>query len=204
MSSGKREALKSIVRYLTPPFIRRDKSSREASPAPPNPASKPAPSSNAISGHSIGVVGTGRMTGIHSTLPGPVDAEGTQLLDPQPPLAPMPPKNKAFERAIAQVLQKHVDLSDDDKEAFQSYSDVDVMEELRNVQDGTSRISDSLTRVQKVLECVNRFMGPLATFIQHSPEISSLVVGGLNCILMVCILQPLLFVTTYINKSLLK
>ena len=91
------------------------------------------------------------------------------------------------------VLQKHIDrLSDGDKEAFKSASAVDVMEELKKAQDGTSRISDSLTHVQKVLECINRLMEPLKIFIQHSPGISALVVGGFKCVLMVCILQSLL------------
>lgn len=103
-------------------------------------------------------------------------------------MGPVPSKNKAFEGAVALMLQNHIDsLSDDDKKAFQRASVVDVMEELRKAQHSTSGISDSLSRVQKALKFVDRFMGSLAIFIQQSPEISSLVVGGLNCILMVCI-----------------
>ena len=41
--------------------------------------------------------------------------------------------------------------------------------------------------MEKVLQCVKSFMGSLVVFIQHSPQISSLVVGGVNCILTVCI-----------------
>lgn len=118
-------------------------------------------------------------------------------MNPQLPLMPAPQKNKAFQRAVAMVLQKHSELSDDDKAAFQSASDVDVMEELKKTQHGTAGISKSLIRVQKVLECMNRFMGPLVIFIQHSPQISSLVVGGLKCILMVGIFRSLLFLSTY-------
>ena len=173
MPSGKREAFRSFGRSLVPPFIRRDKSSREASPAPSRLAPSPAPSGSATSD-------------IHSTLPGP--AAETPPLNLKP-LAPVQPKNQAFENAVAVIVQKHGDLSDDDKEAFQSASYSDVMVELRNAHHGTSDISDSLTRVQKVLNCINRFMGPLATFIQHSPEITSLVVGGLSCILLVRIFQ---------------
>ena len=40
-------------------------------------------------------------------------------------------------------------------------------------------------RVRKVLKCVSHFMGSIGIFIQSNPEISSLVVGGVNCILTV-------------------
>ena len=186
-----------------PPFIQRDKPSREVSPAPSRPTSSPAPSSNAISGHTTAVgTSTGSMASTHSTLLGPAHAAAVQPLNLRP-LVPMPSKNQAFESAVKVILRKHDNLSGDDKAAFQSALDVDVMEELRKAQHGTSRISGSLTRVQKMMDCINQFMGPLAIFIQHSPEISSLVVGGLSCILMVCILQSPLFsfsITTYINK----
>ena len=128
---------------------------------------------------------TKKITAIHSTLPGTAHASGTKPFNLPPPVLS---RNRAFDRAVEVVQQKHFNLSDDDRAAFQSASDVDVMEELRRAQHGASRISDSLTRAQKVLESVNRLMGPLAIFIQHSPEISSLVVGGLKCILMVCII----------------
>lgn len=201
MPPGKREALKKFGRSLVPPPIRRDKSSRETSPAPSRPTSSTAPSNNPMSGHPIPVgTGTGSMASPHTTLPGPAHAAATQPLNIKP-LAPVPPKNQAFENAIKVILQKHANLSDGDKQAFQSASYLDVMAELRRAQQGTSDISGSLTRVQKVLDCINRFMGPLATFIQHSPEISSLVVGGLSCILIVRIPQHTsISITTYVNK----
>lgn len=76
-------------------------------------------------------------------------------------------------------------LSDDDKEAFKSSSDImDKLEEMQ--QDKTPRISSSLTlRVKNVLQCVKHFMGSITIFIQADPAISSLVIGGVNCILMV-------------------
>ena len=193
MPPGKREALKNFGRSLVPPSILRDKSSRETSPAPSRTTPSTASFSNQMSGHPIaGGTGTGNMASIHTTLPGPAHAAGTQPLNLKP-LAPVPPKNQAFQNAIAVILQKHANLSDNDKQAFKSASHVDVMAELRRAQQGTSDISGSLTRVQKALDCINRFMGPLATFIQQSPEISSFVVGGLSCILIVRILQHILF-----------
>lgn len=169
------------------PLGRRDRSSRDPSPAPSTTASRPAPATTTIV-PSI-PVGVG-VTTIHSTLPGQLDAARAQSSILKYPPAPVPPtQSKAFERAVAEVLKKHVNLSDDDRAAFQSASDVDMVGILRESQHGASCISDSLPRVHKVLECVNRFMGPLAIFIQHSPEISSLVVGGLHCILMVRILH---------------
>lgn len=76
-------------------------------------------------------------------------------------------------------------LSDDDKEAFKSSSDImDKLEEMQ--QDKTPRISSSLTlRVKNVLQCVKHFMESIKIFIQADPAISSLVIGGVNCILMV-------------------
>lgn len=180
MPPRKREKFK---KFLEAPLSRL---SRGTSPGPSRPTSSPVPSNSAIYGHTITAgTGTGSTASVHSTLPGPVHAAQTQPLDLKP-LAPVPPKNPAFENAMAVILQN---LSDDDKAEFKLASEKDVMEELRKAQGGTSRISGSLARVQKVLGCINRFMGPLGILIQHNPDISSLVVGGLSCILMVCILQ---------------
>ena len=91
-------------------------------------------------------------------------------------------RDETLQRAIQEYVE---DLSDDDKAAFQSVPD--IMERLKEMQSNSKlRISGSLTtRLEKVFQCVKRFMSSLAIFIQHSPEISSLVVGGVNCILMV-------------------
>lgn len=40
-------------------------------------------------------------------------------------------------------------------------------------------------RIEKTLQFMKRFMDSLAIFIQCNPEISSLVVGGFNCVLLV-------------------
>ena len=104
--------------------------------------------------------------------------------DPQPPAIAVPLKNEAFQKAIQECLDN---MSDDDKEAFRSATD--VIEKLGELQQGKSRISSSHTtrtqKVQKVLQCVRQFLGSVAICIQHHPEVSALVVGGLNCILTV-------------------
>ena len=90
------------------------------------------------------------------------------------------PMDESFQKAIQEYMEK---LSDDDKTAFLSAPN--VIERLQEMQ-YKPLISSSLTaRVEKVLQCVKGFMGSLGIFIQHSPEISSLVVGGVNCILTV-------------------
>ena len=106
------------------------------------------------------------------------------------PTHPWPTSNHApaipMDQALQKAIQEYVkELSEDDKAAFRSAPD--IIEHLQEMQDnGKSLISSSLTtRVEKVLQCVKSFMGSLAIFIQQSPEISSLVVGGVNCILTV-------------------
>ena len=90
----------------------------------------------------------------------------------------VPLKNEAFQKAIQECLDN---LSDDDKEAFRSATD--VIEKLGELQQGKSRISSSHTtgtqKVQKVLQCVKQFLVSVAICIQHHSEVSSLVVGGL-------------------------
>ena len=97
----------------------------------------------------------------------------------------MSTSNSAFEQA----LQKYIaTLSDNDKAAFKSCGDVMQKMQLLN-QEGSKlkgRVSSRLSdRVQKVLNLMKQFMGSIQIFIQHSPEISSLAVGGLNCVLSV-------------------
>lgn len=114
---------------------------------------------------------------------GPIHAAGAHSMNPQLPRPPVPAESDgAFQKAIQKYVEE---LSDDDKEAFLSAPN--VIERLQDMQgNGESLVSSSLTtRVEKVLQCVKHFMGSLGIFIQQSPEISSLVVGGVNCILTV-------------------
>ena len=105
----------------------------------------------------------------------PLHASGAQPADPP---------DEALQKAIKEYTSK---LSNDDKTAFESASASDIIEHLRKMQDNAkSPISSSWTpRVERVLQCIKSFMGSLSIFIQQSPEISSLVVGGVNCILTV-------------------
>ena len=92
------------------------------------------------------------------------------------------PMDRTFQKAIQGYVNK---LSDDDKTAFLSAPN--VIERLQEMQcNGKSLISSTLTsRVEKVVRCVKGFMGSLGIFIPHGPDISLLVIGGVNCILMV-------------------
>ena len=116
--------------------------------------------------------------------PGPAQSTRDQLPNFQPIAIPVPMKNEAFLKAIQEYIGN---LSDEDKAAFQSATD--VMEKLAEVQHSNSPISRShatlAQKVQKVLQCVKQFLAPIAICIQHHPEISSLVVGGIHCVLTV-------------------
>lgn len=92
------------------------------------------------------------------------------------------PMDETWQKATREYVKE---LSDDDKEAFQSAPD--IIERLEEMErNRKSPISSSLaSRVKKVLQCVQSFMDSLKVFVQQSPEISSLVVGGVNCILTV-------------------
>ena len=115
----------------------------------------------------------------HATTGGPMYTAGAQFINPQLPIRV---KDDASQKAIQEYVSK---LSTEDKAAF--HSAPDIIERLQEMERNTkSPISSSLTtRVEAVLQCIKYFMTSLAIFIQHHPEISSLVVGGVNCILMV-------------------
>lgn len=121
-----------------------------------------------------------------SGIASPAHATRSQSPDFQSPAFSVPEKNQAFQKAIQEYIDN---LSEDDKVAFQSATD--VMEKLEELQRATTHKSSSHTtrmqKVQKVLQCLKRFVGSIAICIQHHPEISSLVVGGFNCILTVSI-----------------
>lgn len=89
--------------------------------------------------------------------------------------------------AFEQALQKCVaDLSEDDKAAFKSAEDVMRKIQLLNKVGSKLRLESGLSdRVQKVLDFVRQFTNLIQTFVRYSPEISSLAVGGVNCVLSV-------------------
>ena len=95
---------------------------------------------------------------------------------------PMTAGDEALQKAIQSYVKK---LSDDEKAAFRSAPD--IIDHLHDMQSKRKSLisSSHISRVEKVLQCVKGFMGSLSICIQHNPEISSLVVGGVNCILTV-------------------
>ena len=107
---------------------------------------------------------------------------GAQFRNHQAPTPLVPAKDEALQKAIQEYISK---LSNDDKAAFQSAPD--IIERLDEMQHKSKTpIPSSLaTRAERVLQCIKYFMGSLSIFIQQSPEISSLVVGGVSCILSV-------------------
>ena len=110
-----------------------------------------------------------------------MDITGDQHPDPHSPTVCTPVRSEAFQKAIQEYIDN---LSDDDRAAFQSATD--VMEKLQDLDQRKTLISSSHTKkAQQVLQCMKQFLGSVSICIQHSPEISSLVVGGLNCILTV-------------------
>ena len=113
----------------------------------------------------------------------PLHAAGAHSVNLPLPTPPVPAKEDGkLQRAILEYVKT---LSDDDKRAFQSAPDIiECLQEMQH--NGKPLISNTLTtRVEGVLQCIKYFMSSLGVFIQHSPEISLLVVGGLNCILTV-------------------
>lgn len=91
-------------------------------------------------------------------------------------------KDETLQKAIQEYISK---LSNEDKAAFRTAPD--IIERLQEMQyNAKSPISSSFKdRAEKVLQCIKHFMGSLGIFIQHNPDISSLVLGGVNCILTV-------------------
>ena len=127
---------------------------------------------------SKGVASTPSRSPSHAAI-GPVAAAGVQAENPD---LPTPAKNGALEKAIQEYVSR---LSNDDMAAFQSAPD--IVEHLQEMQlNNKPCISNSLTtRVQRVLQDIGGFMDSLGNFIQLSPEISTLGVGGCNYILTV-------------------
>ena len=176
MSSGNtRKRAQQFGEFLGAQF--RHKKSRSSSPSA---TSVPGPSNTSANTPDTSILVPGpliRASASSGALAGPAHAT-------QPPATFVQGKNESFQKAI----QEYIDtLSNEDREAFESASD--VMEKLGELQQSKFRTSSSLNirmqRVQKVLQCVNRFLESIKICIQHSPQISSLAVGGLHCILTV-------------------
>ena len=116
-----------------------------------------------------------------STLVCPIYSTWDQAPNPQLPTISSPVNNEAFQKAIQEYVES---LSDDDKVAFQSATD--VMEKIQKLHhDSSSQSSSHIQKVKKVLECMKQLLRPIEIYSQISPDISALIVGGFNCILTV-------------------
>ena len=118
----------------------------------------------------------------------PPDVPGAHASNPESPTAPEPATTEAFQIAIHAYINDR--LPGDAKKDFQSASDIMETPQMRLVHrsgsGNTMHISSSVSdRVKKILESLRHFTGSVAICVQHSPEISSLIIGGVNCILMV-------------------
>jgi hypothetical protein len=58
-----------------------------------------------------------------------------------------------------------------------------------------SKVRGIIGKVRNVLEVATKFTGIIGTFIQHNPEISSLVLGGFRVLLMVTFLSHLSYLS---------
>ena len=172
MSSGKtRKRIQQFAESLEVPF-------RHKKPNSPGPGSSSA-STLTSSNNPANSLDTALTSNVSSGT-----SPGNQSPQPPSPAVSVPLTNEAFRKAVQGYI---VGLSDDDKSAF--YSATSVIQKLEELPLGKSRISSSHTtliqKAQKVLQCVKQFLAPIAICIQHHPEVSSLIVGGLNCVLTV-------------------
>ncbi|TGZ77426.1 hypothetical protein EX30DRAFT_366680 [Ascodesmis nigricans] len=91
------------------------------------------------------------------------------------------PANQAFLQAIKRYELR---LSEDERADFSS--PIDVLMKVRAIDETHNEKSVSrrfAARIEKVLKGLNSYMDIVQTMVQHSPEISSLVVGGVMFIL---------------------
>lgn len=77
-------------------------------------------------------------------------------------------------------------MPEKDKAAFQCAGDImDNIRAMDNKNAATSISRDFGVRIEKILQFIKRFATTVGACVQFSPEISSLVVGGMNCVLTV-------------------
>ena len=103
--------------------------------------------------------------------------------------------------AIVQTIKDYVDsFSHNDREPFRFAPD--IVEKLWELQRSQSRICSIpgalTTRAQKVIRCMKSFVVSITSVIQPLPEICSLAVGGVNCVLTVSARTFSLLYRTYL------
>lgn len=77
-------------------------------------------------------------------------------------------------------------LSEDDRTAFQSATDIMQIMQTMDAENAQGSVSRTFgARIQKTLNFIRAFLKSVEICIQHSLEVSSLVVGGFHCALSV-------------------
>lgn len=109
---------------------------------------------------------------IDSGLTGPPGGKPLNYKSPEPSVHV---KSEAIQKYIGDLL------GDDDKTAFKVATD--VMDRLREQQ--WDKLRGSRSHIIHMRQCVDQFLGSIAICIQYDPQLSSLLEGGLNCILTV-------------------
>lgn len=83
-------------------------------------------------------------------------------------------------------------LSEDDRTAFQSATDIMQKMQMMDVENAQRSVSRTLGgRVLKTLNFISMFLKSVEICIQHNPAISALVVGGFHCALSVSLCSNL-------------
>lgn len=108
---------------------------------------------------------------------------------PLPPPVPLPVQRE--NPAFALALKKHIDgLSPEERRVFNnsnititSDSLIERIKDYDETHKGSSNARRWASRIQGFLTAVDGYLKPLSIMIAHSPEISSLVVGGAKLII---------------------
>lgn len=104
--------------------------------------------------------------------------------------APVAIVNPDFQLALAEHIK---DLSPEEKEAFSSGNAISIeallgqIREFDETHSQTSRSRRCAGRVEQFFAALQGYLGGLAPFLQQATPISSLVIGGVNFIIGVCI-----------------
>lgn len=105
-------------------------------------------------------------------------------------------RSRVPDLAFIQALKSHEDaLSPAEKAAFLASKTEDPGELIKQVQDlDVKHHQTSLSRavgprVQKVMVGMDMYMGVIGALISYSPDVSGLVVAGLQCVIKVSYLE---------------
>lgn len=95
----------------------------------------------------------------------------------------------AAKDAFTLALERHIEtLTDEEKAAFSQIGDMNTesllqaVEKLDAEHQAGSTSRRCATKIKGFLDAVNGYLNALAVMVQHSPEISSLIVGGLRLV----------------------